>query len=293
MTTSRPATIRQVAVLGTGAMGAPIANNIAKKGFRVRVWNRTKANAKTLTEGSIDISETAAEAVHGADVVLTMLSDGAAVLDVMRAAAPSLKAGAIWAQMSTVGAEAIPSLVSFAAEHELVFLDSPVQGSRQPAQSAQLVILASGPVAARDVVQPVYDAIGKRTLWVSEDAAGGASSRLKLALNHYAFALTHGIAESLRIAQGLGVDPHYVIDVVTGGPMDNAYLQMKGSAILAGDFTPSFNIANAVKDAKLISAAARSAGLHTDVADASLARFKRALDQGHGDADMAASFLAG
>lgn len=151
------------------------------------------------------------------------------------------------------------------------------------------MVLASGPSVEREVVQPVFDAIGKRTVWVSHQP--GASSRLKLALNTWAFALTHGVAESLAIAVALGVDPSLMIDVVKGGPMDSGYFQIKAAAILADDYTTSFSVENAVKDSQLVVEAAEKMGVKVDTAKAGLHRFQRALEAGHGDKDMAASYL--
>jgi len=287
MTASKHLTI---AVVGIGLIGAPVARNLSKQGFTVQVWNRTAAKAQALAPEGIQVCDNPADVVRGADIIVTVLKDGPSVLEAMRAAAPSLAKGTVWLQLSTVGIEAIATLAEFAAQHGLVFYDAPVQGTRQPAEQGQLVILASGPLNRRVVAQPVFDAIGKRTLWVSEQA--GTSSRLKLALNSWAFALTHGIAESLRIAKGLEVDPSLVVDVVTGGPMDSGYFQAKAAAILEDDYTVSFSIANAVKDAQLVVEAAAQAGVQVDAAQAGLWRFERALAAGHGDKDMAASYLA-
>lgn len=279
-----------VAVLGTGIIGAAVARNLRKHGFVVRAWNRTAQKAQALAASDVEVFGTAQEAVKGADIVLTSLKDGPAVREALQAAAPALSKGAAWIQLSTVGIDANEELAALARRHGLAFYDAPVQGTRQPAEQGQLVILASGPLDGRAVVQPVFDAIGKRTLWVSEQA--GDSSRLKLALNSWAFALTHGIAESLAIAKGLGVDPALVVDVVKGGPMDSGYFQLKAAAILAGDYTTSFSVANAVKDSQLVVDAARDAGVKVDAAAAGLERFRRARDAGHGDKDMAASYLA-
>jgi 3-hydroxyisobutyrate dehydrogenase len=279
-----------VAVLGTGIIGAAVARNLRKHGFVVRAWNRTAQKAQALAVSDVEVFGTAQEAVKGADIVLTSLKDGPAVREALQAAAPALSKGAAWIQLSTVGIDANEELAALARRHGLAFYDAPVQGTRQPAEQGQLVILASGPLEGRAVVQPVFDAIGKRTLWVSEQA--GDSSRLKLALNSWAFALTHGIAESLAIAKGLGVDPALVVDVVKGGPMDSGYFQLKAAAILAGDYTTSFSVANAVKDSQLVVDAARGAGVKVDAAAAGLERFRRARDAGHGDKDMAASYLA-
>ncbi|AVO57186.1 NAD(P)-dependent oxidoreductase [Pseudomonas chlororaphis] len=279
-----------LAVLGTGLIGAPVARNLSKHGFRVNAWNRTAAKAQALIPDGIQAFPNPADAVQGADIVLTLLKDGPSVLQAMQAAAPALSKGTLWLQLSTVGIEDTAMLATFAAEHDLVFYDAPVQGTRQPAEQGQLIILASGPAAARADVQPVFDAIGKRTLWVSEQV--GASSRLKLALNSWVFALTHGIAESIAIAKGLGVDPALMVDVVKDGPLDSGYFRLKAAAILADDYSTSFSIANAVKDARLVVDAALQAGVRVDAAQAGLSRFERALEAGHGDKDMAASYLA-
>ncbi|AUH49384.1 hypothetical protein CXB49_00285 [Chromobacterium sp. ATCC 53434] len=153
----------------------------------------------------------------------------------------------------------------------------------------KLLMLASGPQSCREQAQAVFDAISRRTIWVSEQP--GDASRLKLALNSWALALTHGAAESLALARGLGLDPALVLDAVAGGPLDSLYLQAKGKAMLAGDYTVSFTVDNAAKDAELILAAAAEAGVELDCAAAGLRRFQRAMDAGHGDKDMAASFL--
>jgi len=284
-----PLALPTLALLGTGVMGAPMARNLRKAGFSVHAWNRSAAKAQALAADGVQAHDTPADAVRDADIVITVLKDEPNVQEVMRAAAPSLRAGATWLQLSTVGIEGTAALAALARELGLVFYDAPVQGTRQPAEQAQLVVLASGPLERRESVQAVFDAIGKRTLWLSEQA--GASSRLKLALNHWAFTMTHGLAESLALAAGLGVDPARVVEVVADGPMDSGYFQSKTRAILAGDYAASFAIVNAVKDARLVVQAAEQAGMQADVALASLSRFERALAAGHGDKDTAATYL--
>lgn len=279
-----------IAFLGTGTMGAAMARNLQKKGFQVRAWNRTRAKAEPLLSSGVEVLDTPQEAVHGADLIITMLKDGPAVQETMQKATAGLSPGAIWLQMSTVGVKGIAELAALASEQQLIFYDVPVQGTRQPAEQGKLIILASGPNEHRNRVQPVFDAIGQRTLWVSEQA--GQSSRLKLALNSWVMALTHGVAESLSIAEGLGIDPALVIDVVTGGPMDSGYFQMKSAAILKDDYTPSFSVVNALKDSKLVVEAAKEAGIQVDTTEAGIQRFERAIAAGHGDKDMAASHLA-
>lgn len=283
--------IGTVAVIGTGTIGAPVAKNLDKHGFAVRVWNRTAEKASKLSDGSeIKAFSTVAEAVQGANIIVTVLKDGPAVLAALTSAEAALQPGTLWIQLSTVGLDAIEDLANFAKSKGLIFFDAPVQGTKQPAENGQLVIIASGPTSNRSQAEQVFNAIGKRTVWVAEEP--GASSKLKLALNSWVFALTHGVAESLALAKGLGVDPALVVDVVSGGPMDNAYFQLKSAAILAEDYAPSFTVDNAAKDAKLVVEAAQKSGVRVDAAAAGLARFERASQAGHGGKDMAASYLA-
>ncbi|MFF4653262.1 NAD(P)-dependent oxidoreductase [Streptomyces sp. NPDC001380] len=281
-----------VAVLGTGIMGAAMARNLARAGLDVRVWNRTRAKAQPLAADGARVADTPAEAVHGADVVLTMLHDGPAVLQAMGQAAPALRPGAVWAQCSTAGLEAQPVLAAFAADHGLLYVDAPVLGTRQPAESGQLLVLAAGPAEARPVLAPVLDAVGSRTAWVGEDGASGAATRLKLVCNSWVLAVTHGTAEALALAHALGVDPQAFLDAVAGGPLDMGYLRAKAAAVLSGDYSPNFTVATAEKDARLIVEAGRQAGVAMDVAAAGAERFRRAAAQGHADEDMAASYFA-
>jgi 3-hydroxyisobutyrate dehydrogenase len=280
-----------VAVLGTGIIGSAVARNLARQGFAVQAWNRTRAKAEPLAEHGVRISATPAEAVDGARIVLTVLKDGPAVLEAMRAATDGLAPETVWVQMSTVG-DVVEDLTEFARTAGLLFVDAPVQGTRQPAEQGQLVVLAAGAPAVREKVQPVFDAIGKRTVWVSEDGGSGAASRLKLVLNSWVIALTHGVGEALALAQGLGVDPAHFVDVVTGGPMDSGYFQSKSAVIRSGEYEPSFTVDNAEKDARLILAAAERTGVRMDTVQAGQTRFARASKLGHGDEDMAAGYFA-
>lgn len=281
-----------VAVLGTGIMGAAMARNLARAGLDVRVWNRTRAKAEPLAADGAHVAGSPAEAVHGADIVLTMLHDGPAALEALRAAGPELRPGTVWAQSTTAGVEALGALADFAREHGLVFVDAPVLGTKQPAEAGRLVVLAAGPGAARTALAPVFEAIGSRTVWVGENGEEGAATRLKLVINSWVLTVTHGAAEALALAKGLGVAPQEFLDAVEGGPLDMGYLRAKTQALLSGDLAPSFATHTAEKDARLIVEAGRLAGVRLDVVAAGADRFRRAVEQGHGDEDMAASYFA-
>lgn len=277
-----------VALLGTGVMGAGMARNIAATGHPLRVWNRSAEKAAPLAESGATVCAGPQEAVQGADIVLTMLFDTDSVASTMREAAPGLRAGAVWLQMATVGVEGCATLAGLADELGLRYVDAPVLGTRKPAEEGALVVLASGPDDVRDLVAPVFDAVGSRVMWLGE---AGAGTRLKLVANSWVLTVVEGIAESLTLARSLGLDPQQFLDVVKGGAMDAPYVQLKGSAMLAGDFTTSFGLDGAAKDAQLIVEAARAAGADLAVIEAVRDHYVRALKAGHGDQDLAATYL--
>lgn len=282
-----------VSVLGTGIMGAAMARNIARAGHSVRAWNRTRAKAEPLAADGAHIADTPAEAVQGADVVLTMLYDGGAVLDVMREAIPGLRPGVVWVQSTTAGSEAVGELADFARECALVFYDAPVLGTRQPAEAGQLTVLAAGPEEGREAVVPVFDAVGARTVWTGQDAAEGSASRLKLVANSWVLAATAAAGEVLALARALDVDPEKFFELIGGGPLDMGYLRAKIDLLVNGRLTPpSFTVATAEKDARLIVGAGERGGARLDVAAATAERFRRAAAQGHADEDMAAAYFA-
>jgi 3-hydroxyisobutyrate dehydrogenase len=181
----------RVAFLGTGIMGAPMARNLLKAGFQVRVWNRTPDKARVLAAEGADLAETPADAVREAAFVITMLTDAAAVLAVMGQAAESVPDGAVWLQTSMVGTD-VERVAGLAEDHGIMFVDCPVIGTRETAKQGRLVVLASGPGDALDRAQPIFDALGSKTVRLEPEA--GRASRIKLVAN----AWTVGLWESLR-----------------------------------------------------------------------------------------------
>ncbi len=220
-----------------------------------------------------------------------MLSDGPTVDAVMREAAPAAVPGAVWAQTSTVGAEWTQRLAALAAEAGLVYVDAPVLGTRAPAEQGQLVVLLAGPEDARATCAAVLPAIARKLVSLGDEV--GSASALKLVLNHWILNSLENLAETVAFAQALGVEPERFLESIAGGGMDMPYAHMKTEAILSGKLDePSFTLRLAAKDVELILDAASSAGVDLALARASLARMSRAIELGHGDEDMAATYYA-
>lgn len=279
----------RIAVLGTGLMGAPIARRLVEAGHDVRVWNRTTEKCEGL---GATVAREPGAAVEEADVVVTMLADGPAVEETMHRALAGGRAvpAAVWIQMSTVGVDWTRRLAELAGEHGLLYVDSPVLGTRKPAEEGQLAALVSGPEAARPVLDEVLPAITRKAVWLGEDV--GAASTLKLVLNHWTLITIENVVETIALAEALGIDPQNFLESIAGGGMDMPYAHQKTTTITAGDFTPSFTVNLAEKDVGLIVEAARAAGIEPSLAEAARNRLQRAIELGHGDEDLTATYLA-
>jgi 3-hydroxyisobutyrate dehydrogenase len=278
--------VTSVCVLGTGLMGAGMARSLARAGVQVTVWNRDGAKAQPLAADGITVAEKPADAVRGASVVLTMLFDAESVIAVMNDALSAFDEGAVWVQTSTVGIEGTAALVELARERGVGFVDAPVLGTRQPAEDGKLTVLAAGPSDLRDVVAPVFDAIGARTVWVGEEP--GDAHRLKLVCNAWVLSVVAGTAQSIALAGDLGLDPQLFLDAIGGGALDSPYTQLKGKAMMAGDYPAAFALGGAVKDAALIADALRGAGTDARLMTVLHALFADAAEAGHTQKDMAA-----
>lgn len=280
-----------VAVLGAGGtMGFPMARNIARAGIEVRAWNRSRGKAEPLAADGVTIADSPAGAADGAGIVLTMLADADAVAAVMtgsRGALPAIAGSGIWLQMSTLGEAGIQRCAKLAAEHETGFVDAPVLGSREPAEEGTLVVLASGPAALRERTQPVFGAVGRKTMWIGQTGAG---TRLKIVVNSWVLAVVEAGAETIALAEGLGLDPGLLFAALDGGALDLPYLRAKGKAITDRDFAPSFRLKLAAKDAHLIEEAAASHGLDLPVLASIAGRLGESARK-HGDEDLAATYL--
>ena len=280
----------KVALFGTGIMGAAMARNLLKAGLEVRAWNRSTEKAKPLADDGATVFEDPAEAARGADFLLTMLPDADVIEDVVGSGVLlALAEDAVWLQMSTVGEEGNERLARLADEGGVAYVDAPVLGTKAPAEQGQLIVLASGPEEARDGCEPVFGAVGSKTVWLGE---AGEGSRLKLVINNWIVGLLGVLAETVSFARATGVDPQKFLETIEGGPLGLPYAQMKGAMMIDEAFPTSFSAKLARKDAGLVLDAAEEKGLDMVVARAVAARFDEAIEAGHGEEDMAAVYEA-
>jgi 3-hydroxyisobutyrate dehydrogenase len=224
-------------------------------------------------------------------VVITMLPTAEAVESVIIAGgvAEAFAPGAVWAQMGTIGIEATTGFASRLGQLRpgVLFVDAPVSGSKGPAETGQLLILASGPAAAEPVVRPAFSAIGRKTVWLG---AAGQGSAMKLVVNAYLAALIEGVAEALELASRLGIRPDALAEAIEGGPLDAPLADAKLHKMESGDFAPEFPLEWALKDVDLAIQAA--GGDRLPVLEALSRQWRAAVDAGHGRDDISAARLA-
>ena len=281
----------RVAVLGTGIMGSAMARNLVSAGLRTTIWDRSSTATAPLSDAGALVAASPAEAVHDAQVVITMLPTADVVTSVIfdSGVAEALPGGAAWAQMGTIGLAETTAISSRLGElrPDVMFVDAPVSGSKGPAEAGQLLILASGPPAAAPAVRPVFSAIGRRTVWLGE---AGQGSRMKLAVNAYMSILIEGVAEALELAGQLGIDDSKLAEAIEGGPLDAPIADAKLHKMERGDFAPEFPLEWALKDVDLAISAAGDDEL--PLLAALSRQWHAAVDAGHGREDVSAARLA-
>ena len=280
----------RVAVLGTGIMGSAMARNLLSAGFPVAVWDRSAAATAKLADAGAQVAGSAAEVVRDARVVITMLPTPDVVTSVIfdKGVVSAFADGAVWAQMGTIGeAATIENAARLGRERPgVMFVDAPVSGSKGPAETGTLLILASGPAAAGAVTRPVFSAIGRKTVWLGE---AGQGTRMKLVVNAYMSILIEGVAEALELGTRLGVDAAMLGEAIEGGPLDAPIADAKLHKMERGDYAPEFPLQWALKDVDLAISSAPGATL--PLLDALSRQWRATVDAGHGREDVSAARL--
>lgn len=279
-----------VAVCGMGRMGRPIAARIAAGGFPLAVWNRRPGTAETVAaETGGRAAATPAEAAREADVVITMLTDGPAVLTVLDGpdgVLSGLRPGTTVIDCSTTGAAYARQAAALCRDAGVAFLDSPVSGSTAVAERGELGLMVGGEADDLDRVRPVLQQFGRTIVHVGPTGAGAA---VKVAVNGLLHTFSTALAESMVAAEAAGVPRTAFFDVLAGGVLANTFLGYKRAAFVEPDSAAvAFDLATATKDLRLAVEASRNAHLPVSVLERTLQLHSQALEDGYGDKDMAA-----
>jgi 3-hydroxyisobutyrate dehydrogenase len=279
----------RVGLLGVGLRGTAMAHRLLDQGIEVVAWDRNPEQVTALEERGARRADEPTEAVLGADVVITMLPTAPIVLEVVEPLLEDWPEATIWLQTSSVGATEADRLVEVARAHEVTLVDAPVSGSTHPAEEGKLTMLASGPDSARAPVEPVFEALGSRVLWVGE---AGMGSRLKMAANHWMIAMTVALAEAMHLCEAMGLDQRQFVELLDGGPLGSAYGLLKLDEMRAHDYPAGFPVRLALKDLELVREVEQSSEAAMPLLDAVYERFL-AANEDHADEDLAAVYEVG
>ena len=262
-----------VAFLGTGLMGAPMARNLLQAGHAIRAWNRTRAKADALAPDGAQVFDAAAQAAAGADLVITMVSDGAAVEDLLFAqgVAEAMAPGAVHCDMSSIKPKEARAIAARLAARGLGSLDAPVSGGTRGAEAGSLAIMAGGSEADFAAAAPALAAMG-RPVRVGPAGAGQLSKLANQAIVASTIAV---VAEAMLLARQGGADPAAIRDALKGGFADGTILQQHGARMTNADFAPGGPSRLQLKDLDNIMEEAAALNLRLPSTEAAQTRFRR------------------
>jgi 3-hydroxyisobutyrate dehydrogenase-like beta-hydroxyacid dehydrogenase len=244
----------EIAWIGTGIMGAPMARRLMRGGHRLRVYNRSAERARALADDGATVAADAAEAARGAEAVFIMVSDTPDVESVAAKIGPVLVRGQLVIDMSTIAPEAERTIFTRFAELGVDYLDAPVSGGETGAIEGTLAIMVGGEEAAFSRARPLFELLGKRVTYMGP---AGAGQTTKLA-NQVAVAVTlEAAVEALLFARQGGLDTAKVIEAIGAGAAGSWQLNNLGPKIIAGDYRPGFFVQLMRKDLRLVAEVAR------------------------------------
>ncbi|XVF31978.1 hypothetical protein REPUB_Repub17cG0042000 [Reevesia pubescens] len=278
----------EVGFLGLGIMGKAMSMNLLKNGFKVTVWNRTLSKCNEVVTHGASVGETPAEVVKKCKITIAMLSDPAAALKVVfdkDGVLEQICSGKGYIDMSTVDAETSCKISEAITSKGGHFLEAPVSGSKQPAETGQLVILTAGEKALYEEAIPAFNVLGKKSFFLGQVGNG---AKMKLVVNMIMGSVMNAFSEGLVLAERSGLNPHSLLDVLDLGGIANPMFRGKGPAMLQDNYSPAFPLKHQQKDMRLALALGDENAVSMPVAAAANEAFKKARSMGLGDLDFSA-----
>ncbi len=282
------APLPRIAFLGIGLMGRPMTSNLIRAGYPLAVWNRTRSKAEALA-GEAKVADSAAEAVAGASLVITMLENGPAVSDVLfgQGVAEAIEAGAIVIDMSSIPPATARDHARRLSALGVGHVDAPVSGGTVGAEQATLTIMAGGPENVVEQVRPALEVMGRLT----RIGPAGSGQLAKLA-NQAIVGITIGaVSEALLLAARGGADPAAVREALMGGFAHSRILELHGKRMIERAFEPGAPARIQLKDLRMILDEARAENLTLPLAEQAYQAYRALIAQGEGERDHSGLLL--
>jgi 2-hydroxy-3-oxopropionate reductase len=279
----------RIAFLGTGLMGAPMARRLLGAGFPVTVWNRDIAKAQPLAADGAEVAQSAGDAARGACVVITMLTNGDAVAQVLFAsgAAEALEPGAVVVDMSSIPPPVAREHSKRLGQHGLAHIDAPVSGGVVGAEAGTLAIMAGGEAADIDELAAVFAAMGRLT----HVGPSGSGQLAKLGNQQIVAITIAAIAEAMLMIEAGGGSPEAFRNAIRGGFAESRILELHGQRMVSRDFKPGGSSNNQLKDLNAVLATAENLGLTLPLTEAVREEFAAFVADGGGEVDHSGLLL--
>jgi 4-hydroxybutyrate dehydrogenase / sulfolactaldehyde 3-reductase len=283
--------LKTIGFIGVGVMGAPMARNLLKGGYQLRVFDINTAAMEALKSSGAMPSRTPAEAAKGMDAVITMLPNGEHVEEALfgkDGAANAMAKGALFIDMSTIAPTVTDRIAKNMAERGIDIVDAPVGRSSQHAVEGKLLIMAGGSDAAVARARPVLEKMGDT---IVHCGPVGCGARVKIVNNYMAIVANTTTAEALALAEASGVDPEVARKVMLGTTAGMGHMSTTYPAkVLKGDLTPGFMVDLAAKDLGLAIDFARNLGVSVATGETARDAYSRAQKNGRGRQDWTAIY---
>lgn len=277
-----------VGMIGLGVMGSAMAMHLANAGLLSAVWNRTQARGqKIAADLNVDQTDDLASLADCSDVLITCVSADADLQAVIAELTPSLRAGQIVVDTSTVGVATVEALAATLSDQGVSFVDAPVTGGAEGAQAGTLQVMAGGDDAALTAVRPALEAFATS---VTHFGPVGSGQRAKAVNQVLAAGMVQAMTEALAFADASGLDTEALLPVLSQGAMGSQLLSRRGERVLAADFAPGFRMALHHKDLQLCRTLLQSMDVNLPLVEMTVKHYERLMDQGYGDEDMSALY---
>jgi 3-hydroxyisobutyrate dehydrogenase-like beta-hydroxyacid dehydrogenase len=277
-----------IGFIGLGIMGQPMALNLIKAGYAVTAFNRTPSKAEPLERAGARLARSPAEAARRADVVISIVSDTAAIEEVANGkdgVLSAIRAGAVWIDSSTISPVASRKIAGLLAAQGATLIDAPVTGSKQGAEKGELTFMIGGDRQALEQVMPILKVLGKKHIYCGRQGLGLAA---KLAQNAIQATMVEIFCEGFVLAAKAGVEPQTLFEIIQSSFARSILTDFKAPFIFKGDFTPYFPLKLMHKDLELALESAYAQNVPMPAAAAVKEVYGAAKAQGKGDLDYAA-----
>jgi 3-hydroxyisobutyrate dehydrogenase len=283
---SRRDFVNTVGFIGLGLMGRGMARCLIRAGYTVRLYNRTRSRAEEVATLGGTVADSPAEAADGADAVVTMVADPAALIDIIEGkygVLATIRPGTILIDSSTVSPPATLRAAGKLREKGASMLDAPVFGSKNEAEKGDLGFMVGGDPETLEHARPLFEAMGKS---VRHIGPSGMGSYAKLVFNLVVSVTLEAFSEGMALATRAGIDPALMFEILQSARARSGIAEMKGPQILKRDFTPFFPLRLMNKDLQLALETAHALGVPMPALAATQQVFLASLADGRGDEDF-------